>query len=255
MHKCRWNDPLCLRKPRLFGCICGKGGSTTTVYQPTPPPQPSTADAISAWVSSMPQVFAQQLQFAPQEAQQQLELLQQYGQPMGAAMRDAQAALYPETAALQEQLAGQATAGIEGGVPEAQVDKYRSDIAAGLGTNVGSGIGADYMSRGLLEQQQNYQNYYRNLGLSLSQRQPLAQPQMPQATNYMSGFTPQSTMNFMASNYGNFAQASRPMMMQQGADPWQQMLGRGIGGLMGGIGMGMMSSKRYKKDIELWVKG
>lgn len=218
LHKCKFNDPKCLNKPRLFGCICGKGGSNTSVYTPTPSPQPSTADAINAWTQSMPDVFAMQQQFAPQEAQQQLELLQQYGAPMGQAMQDAQRALNPETTALQEQLAGQAGQGMQGGVPSWMQDQYRSDLSAGLGSNAGSGIGADYTSRGMMDQRKGYQDYYRNLGLSVAGRQPLAQPQGPQATNYMQGFTPQSNMGFMGSNYGNFAQAGKPMGLSSSTD-------------------------------------
>jgi len=29
-HKCGFNDPRCLSKPRLFGCICGKGDSSSS---------------------------------------------------------------------------------------------------------------------------------------------------------------------------------------------------------------------------------
>jgi len=211
MHKCKWHDPLCLKKPRLFGCICGKGGSETNIYQPKPPAAPSTADATKAWVESMPEVFAMQQEYAPKEAQQQLDLLQQYGQPMAQAYADAQKSLNPETSSLQEKMAGQASAGMDAGVPDWMADKYRSELNANLGTNVGSGISADYVSRGMLQQQKGYQDYYRNLGLSLAQRQPLAQPTAPQTTNQMQQFTPQTNMGYMSSNYGNFAQASRPM--------------------------------------------
>ena len=218
MHKCKWNDPLCLKKPRLFGCICGKGGSQTTVYQPTPPEQPSQAQSINEWAQAMPAVYDLQAQYAPQEAQQQLDLLQQYGQPMAQAYADAQKSLNPETSALQEKMAGQASAGMEAEVPQWAQDKYRSDMAANLGTNVGSGIGADYMSKGMMQQQTDYQNYYRNLGLSLAQRQPLAQPSQPQTSNYMQSFNPQTALGYSSSNYGNFAQASKPMALTNQRD-------------------------------------
>jgi len=46
-------------------------------------------------------------------------------------------------------------------------DQYRSDLLGQLGSNANSGIGADYVSRNLINQQQQYQQYYQNLGLSL----------------------------------------------------------------------------------------
>ena len=38
MHKCYWKDPLCIAKPRLFGCICGKGETTIQATPTTPAP-------------------------------------------------------------------------------------------------------------------------------------------------------------------------------------------------------------------------
>ena len=207
------------------------GGSETKVYQPTPPAAPTTGDAINEWVAAQPQVFAQQQEFAPQEAQQQLELLQQYGLPMAQAYKQAQDALYPETTALQEQLAGQASEGMSAEVPDWMADKYRSEMAANLGSNVGSGIGADYMSRGMVEQQHNYQNYYRNLGLSIAGRQPLAQAQAPQTSNFMGQFGPTSNFGMMSQNYGTYAGASRP---EVGFMPSQT--GQIVGGLAQGLG-------------------
>ena len=37
MHKCKFNDPICLKHPRMFGCICGKGGSS--LPEPVTPQQ------------------------------------------------------------------------------------------------------------------------------------------------------------------------------------------------------------------------
>lgn len=198
----------------------GGSSSTTEVYQPAAPAAPSTAEAVNAWVQSLPTVFAEQQRQAPLEAQQQLQLLQQYGLPMAEAYKSAQSALYPETTALQEQLAGQASAGMNAQVPEWMRNQYRSDLAANIGTNAGSGIGADYMSRGLLQQQMDYQNYYRDLGLSLAGRQPLSQPTSPQYSNYASNYTPNSVMGYTSQNYGTYAQASRPMTLSSSNTPF-----------------------------------
>ena len=139
-----------------------KGGSSLQVSTPTPAPAPSTADAVNAWVSSMPQVFAEQQRQAPLEAQQQLELAQQYALPLAQAMQSADSALYPQTAALQENMAGQATEGMNAtSMPDWMSKNYRSDMNAQLGQNSSAPIGADYVSRGMQDQLFQQQKYYR----------------------------------------------------------------------------------------------
>lgn len=190
------------------------GSSTTTIYTPTATPAPSTAEAIQAWVSSMPTVFAEQQRQAPLEAQQQLQLLQQYGLPLASAAQSIDAALYPKTQALQENMADQATTGMNAtSMPDWMKDSYRSDYNANLGTNAGSPIGAEYVSRNMQKQLFEQQKYYRDLGLSLSGRQPLVNNQQgtPQTTNYASTFTPGSVMNYVQQGYGSYSQAARPI--------------------------------------------
>lgn len=208
------------------------GGSTTEIYQPSPPPQPSTTEAVQAWADAMPQVYETQMQYAPLQAQQQVELAQQYAQPLGEAYQQAQQAMNPETFALQEQLAGQAGEGMEQGLSDVEREQYFSDISGALGTNVGSPIGAEFTGRSMLLADQARKDYFRNLGLSVAGRQPLAQPQTPGTSNYMGGFTPGQSMNFMASTYAPFVQGSQPMMMQ---NQQPNYLG-GIGSILGGIG-------------------
>jgi len=230
---------------------------STNIEQPSPPAQPSTADAINAWVQSMPQVYETQMQYAPLQAQQQVELAQQYALPYGQALQTAQEAMYPGTTALQENLAGQALEGMESGVPEWMQQQYLSNLRANLGTNIGSGIGADYTSRGLLQQQHEWQNYYQNLGLSLTGRQPLTQAATPATTDYMSTYSPASNMNYMASTYSPYASAYSSMyganagLAGQKYQSNMNLIGSGIGAF------GTMlaaSSRRFKKNIRLWGK-
>lgn len=189
----------------------------TTVVGANAPPQPSTAEAINAWVQSMPTVFAEQMRQAPQEAAQQVGLAQQYALPLAQAYQGAQQALYPQTSAIQENLAGQAMGGANATqMPDWMRQQYLSDTNAQLGSNAGAPIGADYVSRGMQNQLFQQQKYYRDLGLSLAGRQPLSQPSTPQTTNYASTFTPSNVMNFMQQGYGTYAAASRPLGFTQG---------------------------------------
>lgn len=195
------------------------GGSesytTTQIYQPTPPPQPSTAEAIREYVASLPEIFQAQLEFAPQEAAQQLELAQQYALPFAETAREAQAALYPETTALQEQLAEEARVGMAEGAPQSVRESFLDEFRANLGTNVGSPIGAEATARGITELEEDFKRYYRNLALSVSGRQPLSQPVTPQYTNQLQQFSPSDVLNFKAQNFNTYAQAGRPIPIQQ----------------------------------------
>jgi len=230
------------------------------VETPTPPAAPTTAENMQDWISNYPAMFELQQKYAPLEAQQQVELAQQYAAPLGQAMYDAQKAMYPETSALQEKLAGQALTGMESGVPEWMKSQYLSDVNANLGTNVGSGVGADYVSRGLLQQQQDWQNYYRDLGLSTAGRQPLAQPSNPGYSNYASTFTPSSVAGANNQNYGNYSNAYSSMyganaqLAGQSYSSMMNLMGSGIGaaGSVGG-GFAAASSIRYKTNIKLWA--
>ena len=209
--------------------------------QPDPPQQPSTAEGIKAWADTMPQVYETQMKYAPLEAAQQVQLAQQYAQPYGEAMLTAQKAMYPEEYALREELMAQGRAGMESGVPDWQKQQYQSDLNANMGTNVGSGIGADYMSRGLLQQNQDWKNYYRNLSMSLSGSQPVYQATQPSTSNFMSSYSPSSVLNSQLQGYGTAMSGYNARLGNQGGG-WGSALGSIGGGAAGGIGAGMGAS-------------
>jgi hypothetical protein len=187
-----------------------------SVQNVSAPAQPSTADAITAWVNSMPQVFETQMKYAPLEAQQQVDLATQFALPLAQAYQKANDVLYPGTSGIQENLASQASQGMNATeMPEWMTRQYRDELKANLGTNVSSPIGADYVSRGMQKQLFEQQKYYRDLGLSLAGRQPLTTASSPATSNYMGNFSPSANMGFMGQNYGNFAQASRPLSGQK----------------------------------------
>jgi len=206
--------------------MCGGGGYEA----PAAPAQPSTADAVNAWIAGMPQVYQTQMEYAPKQAAQAVQLAQQYALPYGEAMKAAQEGLYPGTTALQEKLAAQAIEGMDSDVPDWMRDEYLSNLSANMGTNVGAPIAADYVSRGLLQQKKDWQDYYRNLGLTLTNRSPLTQASTPNTSDYMSNYTPNSVMGFMGNTYGtagNIYGNQLSYASQQG------------GGNMGGLGSGL----------------
>jgi len=216
-------------KNRVVECRRGGGGGTN-VYQPTPPAQPTIGDTMQQYTESLPALYNAQMQYAPQMVEQQLGLLQDYGAQFGQATQEAQRAMNPETSALQEKLAGQASAGMDEGLSPEEMQMYRDQFAGNLGTNAGSGVGADYMGSSLVQANSQRKDYYRNLGLSLANRQPLASPSVQGQPNMMQGYSPGQALQASSQNYGSFAQASRPFVDFQEGTKGINVLGFKFGG-------------------------
>jgi hypothetical protein len=218
--------------------------------QPEAPAAPTATSSMADYVANYPALFELQQKYAPQEAQQQVDLATQYAGQYGQALKAANDAMYPETSKLQEQLAKQASEGMQSSVPDWMQQQYRSNMNAQLGNNAASPIGSDYMSRGLLQQQQDWKSYYQNLGLSAAGRQPLTTAWTPQTTNQLSGYTANGVAGNNASLYGTSANIYGTQY--QGMTANDQLNQKYIG--MGLNGMGaMMSSSRYKRNIKSWL--
>lgn len=218
-------------------------GSTKIVQQtPAPPPasvvQPSVSSSIQDYVNALPQLMQAQLNFAPQEAAQQLQLLQQYGAPLGQALRNAQEATNPGITGLQDSLVQQARSGAENGLTDQLKNLYADQFKALAGANVNAGSGADYVGKNLLQQDLSYRQFNQNLGLSLAGMQPIAQPFAPTTTNQMSQFSPGQALGFNQGIYGTQMGYYKPQMFQQ-QSPFVNTLGAVAGGLQG---LGQMKS-------------
>lgn len=176
------------------------------------PQQPSTQSEVSAFTQALPQIYQAQEQYALPEAQAQQSAMQQ---------------LYPQLSQLPENLATQANQGMQSGIPAWMSQQYTSDMNGALGSNAGSPIGQDYVSRGLLQQNQNWRQYYQSLASGLTGLQGVAQPNL----NYMQGFTPNSVMQGMNQNYGTSGNIYGSNLGYQSAQnsAMLQMIGSGVG--------------------------
>lgn len=199
---------------------------STTVEQPSPPPQPSTGEAVQAYTENLPQMYETQLEYGPKMTGQQVGMLEEflpqvtaleqglqqqyrpqnvaqqvglqmaYAPQLAAQQRQLQELAQPEEVAAKEAMgetitpeylsqapyqeaqsplldkaSQQASQIMEQGLTPEEEDYYRDIYASQLGTNVGSPIGADYMGRNLLMQQQQRKDYGRQLGTQLGQVQ------------------------------------------------------------------------------------
>jgi len=240
------------------------GGSGGGQAQPQAPPTPQAGTSITEFIENQPRLFELQQEQAPQEAQLQLELLQEFGPQLGAAARDAQRAVNPETSAIQEELAGTARARMRGeGISQAERDQFLSDFSGQLGTNAGSPIGAFDTSRNLMLMNQQRQREGENLGLSLAGRQPLAQPAAPTTNNISGSLSPGDILGFNSSNFGSQANIFGSQAGMYNGDVAAATARRGqtmsmigsigggllsAGGSMGAAGI-MASSRTLKHDI------
>lgn len=212
------------------------GGSSggTTVQAVQAPAAPTAGQSAAEYAAALPKILQAQLQYQPQFNQADYESFAKLA-PMYTAVYDQiNKQYYPNTYGLQEQLASQAAQGSTAELPSWMKKQYQDQFNAQLGTNVNSPIGADYVSRGLIGQAEQYRNYYQNLGLSVAGRQPLttAQYQSP-SFNVADQFG--QNYNTVMGGYGSYAAASRPTTIQKGTPNWIPALQAG-GSLLSSVG-------------------
>lgn len=184
--------------------------ASDNVATPETPKAPTMTEQIQQYIQSLPSLLSAQQQYGPQFEQINYDTQAKFA-PQYQAL---QQSLNPELTALTKQLTQQATAGAQNdGLPDYMRNQYLDQFRAEAGTNNGSGIGADYVSRNLLNQAQTYKQYNQNLGLSLTGQQPLYQATQAgqQAQSIGQGYNAGSALNYGASTYGNYVGAYSSM--------------------------------------------
>lgn len=220
-------------KNHRSGQFSYKGGGGGAPAAPAVPQYEPEKD-YKAYIKFAPQVAQAQIGIAPQFAASELDLINRYGPSISQALQRSEASVYPYSAGLQEQLAKLANQGMSGGLPKELRDLYREQLRAELGPNVGSPIGGDYISRGLIQGGEDYNRYYQNLGASLAGRIPITAPGGPQARYTPEGLTPNQGLASGASAYGSYVSALANVYSSQVAGSQKG----GGGGLGAAIGLG-----------------
>lgn len=201
-------------------------GGSTSIEQPTPPAPPSPTASLQEYINSLPQL---------------LQAEQQYGLPMAQTQQQINEALYPNTAGLQELFAKQVAEGATQSAPDWYTNQAEEGLKSQLGRNlVYNPRAQESYATGLESANQQWKQYYQNLGLSLAGRQPLTVSQ-PLTGSY----TPAAVLSANTSTYSPYASAYSSMyntnaqMAQQG-NPWANIggaiLGTGLGAVTGGWG-------------------
>lgn len=218
----------------------GGSKSPTIIESPAPPAAPSYGATMKDYVDNYPQMIAMQQQFAPQLAQLEYDLQTQYGPQYAQLQKQMNEQLYPETAGLQENLAQQANIGMTQGLPDDVRQKYVSDFNAGLGMNANAPIGISDRNVALTQLNEQWKNYYQNLGLSAAGRQPLAQGQQQAFADPMAGL--QGALNYAQQGYGTQMQGYGTSLANRIIQPGSAGNGQAIGSIAGGIGGAFMGN-------------
>lgn len=169
------------------------------------PAQPSIVDLANQYGEALPKIISLMQQYGPQFDAYNLKALQDYGPQYAQASYDIENQLYPYSTGLQEQLAKQASEGVSSTLPASLQSAYLDQLRAEVGANVGSPISGDYVSRNLLNQAEQYKNYYQNLGLSLTGRVPISYGQNYSASNAgLGGFGLPQAAAYSQGTYGQY---------------------------------------------------
>ena len=216
------------------------GGGEPQIIQPAAPPAPPSATAqLSEYIQNYPKLVELQRQYGPETAGLDYQLFQQYAPQYTQTAQDIQNQVYPQTSKLQESLATQALEGMNSQVPDAFRQQFESDFNAGLGMNTNAPLGVSERNIGLANLQKQWQDYYRNLGLSLANRQPLQQTANPSFQNAGSSENVNPFLNYGASTYGTqmagYGAQTAGTQYYRNSSPWGM-----AGGIAGGIGGAML---------------
>jgi len=178
---------------------------------PTPP---TATSGVSDWLANYPRIVESMEQYLPREMMAQVK---------------AQEQAYPEETAMKQQLMGQISEGMGAEPPDWYQSKYQDYYKSLLGENVKSGIGADYYSTGMMEQNKNWGDYWRNLAASFAGAQPVYQ-----ANNMASQFTPGQVMSNNMAGYQSYLPAWSQQSQQNWMTPFMYM--QGAGNVLSGLG-------------------
>ena len=240
-----------------------------------------TGQQVGMLEQYLPQVTAleQQLQqqYLPENVAQQVALQQQYAPQLAEQQRELQELYQPEAFAATEALGDVVSSDwMTSYTPEEQAgfqqakSRVRQDIrgawgARGLGK---SGMSAEDEAMLMAEMEYPYAiqqeqmkleelGRRQNVGLSMAgMYQVPGQPQIQeqginipglQPANVMQGYSFPQVQSSMQQGYGTYTAGSTPFAYDN-TSPWMDV----AGGVAGGIGMAMMSSERFKKNIKLW---
>ena len=211
-------------------------GSSPTIVNPTPPAPVSAGQSAAEFAAALPSILQAQLEFQPEFDRATFESFQELSPQFAQVSQDVLEQFSPQQAALPEALAEQALVGSEQGLPDELREEFKDTFKSLVGSNVESGIGADFVARNLLEQDLAFRQFNQNLALSLQNKVPITTAfQQPSQFQVANAFQP--AFNTAQAGQTSFIGASRPFVNfgRSGFDNFATVAG-GVGGLLQGVG-------------------
>lgn len=228
------------------------GGGSSPAPQPAPTPSapsipkpPSLGAQIKSYIKAIPDLYKASKKYDPKFADLQLALFQQFAPLFTDFYQSEMQRLVPYSYGLQEQLAKQATEGMNSELPAQLRADYLNTLRSELGANAGSPIGAEYLSRNMANLGEGYRSYYRALAQDIMGRVPAPQPFLPPLTSVSGDFNAGTALNYGSQTYGAYAGAQAALSSAIASRPTQyapqQQRSSGGGGFWSGVGGALLS--------------
>jgi hypothetical protein len=174
--------------------VSGGGGSSDTgIFQPDVGDPPEFKESVAEFTEALPDLINAFETLLPQVAQAQI---------------DTQNLISPELTTLEQTLTDQAIQGSQSLLPPSLKAEFLDTFRSAAGENAAAPIGADFISRGILNETLRRQDASRALGLDLLSRRTPVQP-LP-----FFDFQPSLPANFNAQNFATKAAGERPVTTQ-----------------------------------------
>jgi hypothetical protein len=215
---------------------------------------PSLTDIFQEYPDILQILMDTSNRFAPQQAELQAKLQEQYMPRLMQSQQDALSQVSPEAAGLTELLATQAKEGMSGDLTDSERRAFMDMQKSVVGEQATSGIGTDYMGANLLEYINGRKQGAQQLGLQTSSLLPRLSFQTPQYTDYSQQYSPgQFIGNEQSQQQLNYSMAPQDLMSQL-LPVAGQVAGFAIGGpagaaIGGGIGSSLSSSQSSRSSL------
>jgi len=218
-------------------------GGSKGIAEPNPPAMPTVGESMQDYIKNMPDMYNLQKEYAPKYAADEFENYQRYMPAYTKVQDDMNRELYPEMFEQRDALSAKATEYMEQGMPDWAREEARDIYSANLGTNAGSPIGADYMSTGMMQENEKWKQYGDNLAGNLAGRAPMTSPYQFQGKDLTGGYDFGNIYQGAQQNYGNYSNAYSNMYATNQKQAGQVNPAWGMAGMLGGGMLGGMFGK------------
>lgn len=214
---------------------------------------PSLTDIFQEYPDILQMLMDTSNRFAPQQAELQANLQEQYMPRLMQSQQDALMQVSPEAAGLTELLAQQAKEGMTGELTDSERRQFLDMQKSLVGEQAMSGIGTDYIGSKLLDYINGRKQGAQQLGLQTRSLLPSLSLQTPSYMDYSQQFSPSQFLSGENVNAQLNSQLTSPSIIESLSGMLPQILtvaGTAFGGPVGGVAgnaAGQMASSSFSQ--------